>query len=169
MGELSENHDLGGIAIYYENNTVELIRGIGDALKNQWRNSRKAGIVCLKVYELGQFDIYEPEDYDAPQVRVNGRARRPRQKFINNYAKTLHGFDFYWYDNATDRFETGDVVPGGINATLVGTGKLVTKEYFDFVYNRSIRYNLRPAQDIIREISDQLNSQVSFSIGANIV
>jgi hypothetical protein len=169
MGEISENHNLGGVAIYYENNTVELIRGIGDALKNQWRNSRKAGIVCLKVYELGQFDIQKTEDYDNPQVRVNGRTRRPRKNFTCNYAKTLQGHDFYWYDNATDKFETGDVVPGGVNATLIGTGKLVTKEYFLFVYNRSIRYNPRPAQDVIREISDKLNSQVSFSIGANIV
>ena len=69
------------------------------------------------------------------------------QDYLFNYAQVLNGFDFYWYNDATDRYETGDLIPAGIPAEDRGVGIQVTDEYFQNVYNVAILPAEKPTSD----------------------
>jgi len=160
MGQIgSKDESPAGLCIYYENNTKDELVGAGNGLANKWRNSRRAGIVCVKVFFQGQYNTWDKEKGE-PGKALN----------IYNYSREKVGTDFYWYDSATGKYERGNVVPGGIPAGDVGTGKLVTNEYFDVVYNIAITHARKPlGAGGESEIDPALPTQVSTSFDGVIV
>ncbi len=162
MGQIGNKDEKpAGLIIYYENNTKETLVGAGNGLAVKWRNSRRAGIVVMKCFKTMQYNIWD-KDIGSGQP---GKALN-----IYNYSSEKQGTDFYWYDSATDRYESGNVVPPGIPAGDVGTGKLVTDKYFQEVYNIALVHARKPlGAGGESEISPGLPTQVSFSIGAILV
>jgi len=158
MGEISKDHKPNGLQIYYENNSVEFLSGQANGLRNKWRNSRQEGIVCIQVFEGGEYSIWQKGD--------DGK----RKDNTYNYSRVLQGFDYYWYDDNDDTYHTGDTIPAGINAEDIGNGKLTTKDYFTAVYNFAIINKVKPNGNTrIEPISPTLPSQVSTSFDGVLV
>ncbi len=160
MGQIGNKDEKpGGLAIYYENNTVEFLSGSAVALANKWRASRRSGIVCLKVFFMMQYNIWEKEPGES------GRALQ-----IYNYSREKVGTDFYWYDAAEDKYERGNLIPPGIPAEDRATGKLVTNDYFNEVYNIALIHARKPTgPNTEEEISPLLPTQVSASFDGVLV
>ena len=160
MGQIgNKDESPAGLIIYYENNTKEELVGSGNGLANKWRNSRREGIVCMKVFFQGQYNTWDKEPGE-PGKALN----------IYNYSREKVGTDYYWYDADEDKYERGNTVPPGIPDGDVGTGKLVTNDYFDVVYNIALIHARKPlGGGGESEISPLLPSQVSTSFDGVLV
>lgn len=160
MGQIGpKDENPAGLIIYYENNTKEELVGSGVGLANKWRNSRREGIVVMKVFFQMQYNIWDKAPGE-PGKALN----------IYNYSRENVGTDYYWYDDATDKYEHGDTVPQGIDAGDVGTGKLVTDDYWDVVYNIAIEHARKPlGAGGESEISPLLPSEVATSFDGVLV
>jgi len=137
MGEKTKDHNPGGLAVYYDDDTVQFIKGQKNSLKNGWQGSSRANIVLLKVYEIGEYTQWKKDKED----------KTKKKDYTFNYAEVLHGFDFYWYDDAEDRYKTGDLIPPGIPAEDRGVGIQVTDEYFQNAYNVAMEPSEAPKSD----------------------
>jgi len=137
MGEQTKDHNPGGLAVYYDNNTVQFIKGKKQSLASSWQLSSRANIVCLKVFELGEYTQWKKDKDD----------KTKKKDYLFNYSQVLNGFDFYWYDEAEDRYKTGDIIPPGIPAEDRGVGIQVTDIYFQYVYNVAILPAEKPKSD----------------------
>ena len=160
MGQIGiKDEKPAGLIIYYENNTkVELV-GSGNGLAVKWRNSRRAGIVVMKCFFTMQYNTWDKD------IGESGKALN-----IYNYSREKQGTDFYWYDADEDKYERGNVVPPGIPPGDVGTGKLVTNDYYDVVYNIALVHARKPlGAGGESEIDPALPSQVSASFDGVLV
>ena len=160
MGQIGNKDEKpAGLIIYYENNTKETLVGSGNGLAIKWRNSRREGIVCLKVFFQMQYNQW---------IKEPGQPGRALEIF--NYSREKVGTDFYWYDASIDKYERGNEVPPEIPAGDVGTGKLVTDDYWDVVYNIALLHTRKPlGAGGESEISPLLPSQVSTSFDGVLV
>jgi hypothetical protein len=127
------DHNPAGIVIYYNDNTKLEITGQAAGLHNKWKNADKNNVVCVQVFEQGQYQSWRKEKGE-PGPALN----------IYNYSQELVQTDFYWYNEQTGFYEHGNTVPSSVDPDDLAFGIWTSNEYYMAVYNIAVEPARKP-------------------------